>query len=618
MTTEPDKPESIDPSIPEKDIVPEDKDSSTHPDQVDQQEETKLSDDTHKTNMHYDKRAKSTRFYFPDPREDFAYGAIITVRNELKEYYTSNRSPIMHYLLNHSQDIDRGIDLLEKWVLHSISVSSKLEKEKKDCDSYYRQLKSANDELIREKNEVRRLKDQLASEKQKKESASKKQIEDLRWEVEEEIKRQKREELERIKSERDKLQSKFDDLESSRSALLAELAAYRRDKTSTHIAGDRPQNYALAQEYKSLKEQYLDELAGSLIDWLAVNSPEQWAVAGEHKRNLCRVKAMLSRTILLKGQAIINHEDGGLPEPNPELVNEIQGILQSKINLADNSPDLENFKNGVINLLSLGLGFVEGKAKYPQAGSWQNEDFERAVNEIKAVIAKSFAINLADLGNELITELDEAIKESLKFVEKMALADPPGKFCPEQENAKYNPDTHEIAKGCLEESGQVIETVYPFYIDSSYTQKNTVRVAALVWLEPSPTHPSSESDSPDPKPPNSEVDSAQTKPVDDEKTDTPESSSPQGDKDGSRIVELRAKLLNRFHKKQFSEPVSVFAVGESVFSSESEIMKDIEAKIALLTDEKIIEEVDDFLMNARSLNDFHAEINRVTTSSPNN
>ena len=59
------------------------------------------------------------------------------------------------------------------------------------------------------------------------------------------------------------------------------------------------------------------------------------------------------------------------------------------------------------------------------------------------------------------------------------LTDPPGFLSVEVEGVVFNSDHHEIAKGCPNSSGKVLETIYPFYLKNGIVLTN-----AIVWLEP--------------------------------------------------------------------------------------------------------------------------------------
>ena len=411
-------------------------------------------------------------------------------------------------------------------------------------------------------------------------------------------------ENDQFRTKNDQLNERLDALNADRSTLLAKVGEYGRDKSRTYQAGDRPQNYMLAQEYKTLQEQYLDRLAGIILstfgDRLSILQE------GDRKRKLNLIKSKLSRSILIAGQAIIKGEGRILPKPESETLNMVYVNISHNINFPADSPYVDAFKEEIEHLLSTGLSLASGKVQYPKPEEWEEKDFSVATQEITTEVYKNFEISDTDKSVE--QELQNTIKECLQFLQKTALADPPGLLSIETEGAAFDSNRHEIAKGCPEESGNVLDTIYPFYLDNG-----TVRTKAIVWLEPSSADTSSDSESKAPA-----TQASETKPDEENVKNKTQESPTKGHESDLRITELQSSLRKKLDRKDFFEPVSTYGVGENAHSDEAQIMKDIETKIQLLSDEKIIEELEYFLMNARSLIAFQTEINRVTSSSPNN
>ncbi len=433
----------------------------------------------------------------------------------------------------------------------------------------------------------------------------KKEVKSLRTE-----KHQLNEQLKEIEKERNYLSKQIDDLNSERSTLLAKVGEYGRDKSRTYQAGDRPQNYMLAQEYKTLQEQYLDRLAGSILSNFGDRLPI--LQEGDRKRKLNRIKSMLSRSILIVGQAIINGKVGALPKPGDEILSMVYVHISQKIEFPADSPYADTFKDEIEQLLSTGLSLASGKVQYPKSEEWQEKDFSLATQEITNEVYKNFEIRdfeIRDIDKAVEQELQNTIKECLQFLQKTALADPPGLLSIETEGEAFNSDRHEIAKGCPEESGQVLETIYPFYLDNG-----TVRTKAIVWLEPNSIDPSNDSGSQA-----SKTQTSETKPEEEDVKNKTKESDSRVDGENTTISTLKGMLINTLSIKKFSEQHPTHVSSEGIHSTEYEISEGIKKQILEITDVKNLEGLNDFLINtAKSLNDFHTEINRVASSSSNN
>ena len=408
----------------------------------------------------------------------------------------------------------------------------------------------------------------------------------------------------KLDEDRGNLEKQRDDLEAAKSKLMSELARYQRDKSSTYEAGDRPQNYMLAQEYKTLQEQYLDLLAGSILSTFGDRLPI--LQEGDRKRKLNRIKSMLSQSILIVGQAIIKGEGGTLPTPTTETLNMVYVNISNNINFPTDSPYVDAFKDEIEHLLSTGLSLASGKVQYPKPEEWQEKDFSLATQEITTEVYKNFEI--CDIDKAVEQELRNTIKECLQFLQKTALADPPGLLSIEKEGTAFDSNRHEIAKGCPEESGKVYETIYPFYLDNG-----VVRTKAIIWLEPNSADTSNDSGSQAPA-----TQASGTKPNEKGVKNNTQESAPKVEENDITISTLQGMLINTLTIKKFSEQHPTHASSESVHSNEHEILESIKKQILAITDVKNLEGLNAFLINtANSLNEFHAEINRVTSSSPN-
>ncbi|EAW35067.1 hypothetical protein [Lyngbya sp. PCC 8106] len=270
-----------------------------------------------------------------------------------------------------------------------------------------------------------------------------------------------------LKHQKEAAEHKLEELEASRNKLLAETASLKRD-TGTHYnaTSDRPHHHILTGEYKTLKEQHLDPLATRLFNVMLTTNPE---FKQQRKEKTNDIKAIISATVLINGQAIMRGESIGSEQLPPEILNEMQSLLRQKLQLDDISPD-------TTELLTKAVNSARGKVEYPQPGNWQEKDYVKAGEELINSLDTELDTSLTP---ELKTEAQEAIKNALQFLERAALAEPPAKFSLEKEGVPFRSDYHEAAKG-WDDEGTVIKTIYPVYLVNG-----EAKVKAVVLTEPS-------------------------------------------------------------------------------------------------------------------------------------
>lgn len=273
--------------------------------------------------------------------------------------------------------------------------------------------------------------------------------------------------LETIKQEKETLERNLAELEASRNKLLAETASLKRNTGTDYDAtSDRPHHHILTGEYKTLKEQHLDPLANRLFNVMLTTNPE---LKQQRKEKTNDIKAIISATVLMNGQAIMQGESIGSAQLPPEILNEMQSLLRQKLQLDDISPD-------TTELLKKAVNSARGKVEYPQPGNWQEKDYVKAGEELINSLDTELDTSLTP---ELKTEAQEAIKNALQFLERAALAEPPAKFSLEKEGVPFRSDHHEAAKG-WDDEGTVIKIIYPVYLVNG-----EAKVKAVVLTEPS-------------------------------------------------------------------------------------------------------------------------------------
>ena len=275
------------------------------------------------------------------------------------------------------------------------------------------------------------------------------------------------------------------ELEEARTNLLGIAGVvYARNPSMALVGSDSPQNSFLADKYKKIKNDHFDILASNLNTCFIKLHPE---LNKDPKYQQSRVKSILSREILLNGYTLI--KEGKIHSNNPdaidnEILNKVYEHLCTVLKLSAQISDADLFKNEISNFLLKIKDLATGEVQYPNSQNWQEEDFANATKEILREIynafESTFEIKEHNLQN-IKHILENVIQESLKFLQQVSLADPPGMIVSEEEGETFRSDHHEEAKGCnieRDKSYQVKHTTYPFYLD-----QGRVLEKAVVWVE---------------------------------------------------------------------------------------------------------------------------------------
>ncbi len=363
------------------------------------------------------------------------------------------------------------------------------------------------------------------------------------------------------------LEDKNIELEEARTNLLGIAGvAYARSPSMALVGSDRPQNHSLADEYRKIKNDHLDTLSTDLNNYFIELNPE---LNKEEKYHLSLIRSIFSREILLRGYTLI--KEGRVNFNNPtaidhELLNKVYEYLCTELKLSVQTLDIDSLKNEINNFLLIIKDLATGKVQYPNSQDWQEEDFINATKEILHEIYYAFEStfkikedNLQNINNRL----ENVIEESLKFLQQVSLADPPGIIVIEKEGEAFDSVRHVVPKGCnvdQAKSYQVKHTIYPFYID-----QGRVLEEAVVWVE-------------------------------------------ENDEDG-KVNQLKQNLIDQSKSKAFS-PTEPTVVNEVVVNGDLAVRQKIEEKIDTITEEDVLEKLLSSLENSKSLSDFQNEINQ--------
>jgi hypothetical protein len=275
-----------------------------------------------------------------------------------------------------------------------------------------------------------------------------------------------------LTQKKETLEKDLAEAEASRGKLISELATLKRN-TGTHYDGTshRPQHPTLIGEYKTLKEQFLDPLAHRLFKFMAETRPE---LEQQQKEKTNYIKADISAIVLIRGQAIMKGERKTSIELPRGMLDEIQNVLREKLQLANNIPP------EVSELLKKAASLAQDKIEYPTPGKWEEQNFQQVSIELRTCLCETLKLNFTSPSQEIQTDIDnidKAIQNALRFLERAALADPPAFLSLEKEGAPFLCDYHEAAKG-YDDEGKILKAIYPAYL-----VQNEAKVKAVVMTE---------------------------------------------------------------------------------------------------------------------------------------
>ncbi|MBC6476296.1 MAG: hypothetical protein GDA48_28640 [Hormoscilla sp. GM102CHS1] len=441
---------------------------------------------------------------------------------------------------------------------------AELEQDNRELGSYYESLKQQNKNLVAERDGLLRTR-QILEEKYKELQAQY---------------RQKAQEVETVKGQKESLEGELKEQEASKSKLLAEVARLKLN-TGTHYDGtsERPQHHVLTGEYKTLKEQHLDPLATSLFTFMATLDPE---LKKQRKQKVNDIKAAISATVLIEGQAIMRGESTGSVDIPSEMLEEMQSLLCQKLQLNN-----QEFPPEAIEFLKKAVNRAQGKVEYPEPGKWQEKDFNQASAELMPLLYQELKLDLANLSPDLQTETQKAIQNALHFLERAACADPAADLRLDNEGASFRIDYHEAAKG-WDDEGTVIKTIYPVYLVNG-----KAKVKAVVLTEPSSeaSHPSTINNTPS----STESESSHL-------ATTTKSTEGKEDEERIRLEAKRESLINGVKAKWFYSQYS---------ESEARLLE----KLSRIERRDVIEELEIKIHKSYNPNQFEEKLDELLADS---
>ena len=198
------------------------------------------------------------------------------------------------------------------------------------------------------------------------------------------------------------------ELEVRCNELMGTLTEFTRDKSTTYVSDDRPQNHLLVHEFIQLKDQEFQYVSTLLLHWLhelgAVSRLEQNI---DRKEEIARIKSILSQKILLERKREEQISDSDL------FSMQIDRILRTVFN---------TIQPRVIQL-----------------------------NLDRDTMPENLYQSLASL-----------LQKGDILVDKILAADPPGYLWIEGKGTQFNANNHQPLLGCRA-LGTISFTVYPGY-----------------------------------------------------------------------------------------------------------------------------------------------------------
>lgn len=391
----------------------------------------------------------------PNSRDIAKVAQLISVTDECLVSYSN--------LLQEHKNLKEKVELFE-------SNSEKLKQEAMSAQRYKQQYESIslrNQQLITENNRLFQENERLIQEV----SNYARQMQScLNW-------RQNNESLinhnaalqnesRQIKQEYNALKNERDQLVNERGLILGELAAQKRDKTTTYTTStsgnSRPQHHILYQEFKQLKDQEFNVVSNEIFHYRCERG---LALKANRKQAIATIKSLLSEKVIINGMKLFAENNDFLPEIVENALKVVRPSFHSALGIEEDSEISKTLNNELEKLIKQGMKLIDGKNSVDTtARLWNEDEFTKAAQDI----SKSVYITLKMLEGTNISEAIRVktynlVKKGLELVKKIASADPPGILWIEKEGIPFKSDRHEAILGC-EEGGKILLTVYPGYM----------------------------------------------------------------------------------------------------------------------------------------------------------
>lgn len=264
------------------------------------------------------------------------------------------------------------------------------------------------------------------------------------------------------------LKRERDESESKRAGMLSILAEAKRNRETSYVSGERPQNHLLIQEFKQLKDQDFHSVSNDILQHVSEANPLLKVDRKLKKQEIANIKAILSNHIFIKGLGLAignnsnnsNHKDFPI-EIVDNAVKNISDALYSTLQLNQQSKAVESLRSDIESLVKRTISLTENSEIIAIIGLETEADFNQASKHISEGIYND--LKLISISDTLKSEIDNLVMKGLKLVKKIANADPPGALVLFNKGEVFNSEKHEAMHGSDDE-GKVNITIFPAYI----------------------------------------------------------------------------------------------------------------------------------------------------------
>ncbi|NET80435.1 MAG: hypothetical protein F6J94_00015 [Moorea sp. SIO1F2] len=284
-----------------------------------------------------------------------------------------------------------------------------------------------------------------------------------------------------LTSERDTLKNKVDDLDSQvkrleedRAKLLSIAGKKLRDKTKTvNLSSENPRNDEIFQQYKTQKSQTFHPVSKTIFNFLAEFDS---SLKNNRRQEVSKIQSILSQKILYEGLKLFRSD-----KDEEKLTQVTQKVIQALsdvegVNLTEQSADSSaKVKELVKEILKLVQNKDDTKTPLDSEGNIKQEVTDQVREDIYSTLKKTLNQQSPDF-SKIDEEVDKLIKQGLKLVHNITIADSPGRLEIYDQGTPFDKEKHEDILG--EEEGTIELTIFPAYlVEDRVYERASVMVA---------------------------------------------------------------------------------------------------------------------------------------------
>ncbi|MDZ7966420.1 MAG: hypothetical protein RM368_15825 [Nostoc sp. DedSLP03] len=146
------------------------------------------------------------------------------------------------------------------------------------------------------------------------------------------------------------LERECDELKTQKGELLVTISEFARNKSTTYVSGDRPQNHILVHEFIQLKDQNFQSVSTLIFHH---NSEINHSFKANRRQEIAKIKSTLSEEILVKQMKTVLEDSTAVVS---EIINSI--YLALGINNYPHEQSPKNLHREIENLIHKGLNLI--------------------------------------------------------------------------------------------------------------------------------------------------------------------------------------------------------------------------------------------------------------------